>query len=51
MQNIASHATQGITLPLPKKTHAHIIYMFKQQMYLLKKCLNVRVDTFYLFFY
>jgi hypothetical protein len=40
--DIVSRATRGITLPSPKKTRAHIVHMFKQQMYLLKKHLNVR---------
>ncbi|KAH9056773.1 hypothetical protein EDB87DRAFT_1566061 [Lactarius vividus] len=41
MMDIASRATRGITLLSPKKTRAHIIHMFKQQMILLKKRLNV----------
>ncbi|KAH8982577.1 hypothetical protein EDB92DRAFT_2040844, partial [Lactarius akahatsu] len=43
MMDIMSQATCGITLPAPKKTHGHIVHMFKQQMFLLKKCLNVCV--------
>jgi hypothetical protein len=46
MLEITSHATQDVTLPLPKKTCTHIVHMFKQQMYLLKKCLNVCIDTY-----
>ena len=36
----------GITLPSPKKTRARIVHMFKQQMYLLKKRLSMRIHTF-----
>ncbi|KAH9007574.1 hypothetical protein EDB84DRAFT_1264729, partial [Lactarius hengduanensis] len=42
MLDIASRATRGVTLPSPKKTRSRIIFMFKQQMILLKKRLNVR---------
>ncbi|KAI9436263.1 hypothetical protein H4582DRAFT_1816874, partial [Lactarius indigo] len=45
MMDTTSQATHGITLPAPKKTCGCIIHMFKQQMFLLKKCLNVRVPT------
>ncbi|KAI9429390.1 hypothetical protein H4582DRAFT_1826839 [Lactarius indigo] len=48
MIDIASRATRSITLPAPKKTRGRIIHMFKQQMFLLKKRLNVCVPTYQL---
>ncbi|KAH8980380.1 hypothetical protein EDB86DRAFT_2813725 [Lactarius hatsudake] len=46
MMDIASRATRGITLPAPKKTRGRIVHMFKQQMFLLKKRLNVCVSAY-----
>ncbi|KAH8981786.1 hypothetical protein EDB86DRAFT_2812693, partial [Lactarius hatsudake] len=43
MIDITSRATRGITLPAPKKTRTLVIHMFKQQMFLLKKRLNIRI--------
>lgn len=47
MLDIASRAppSRGVTLPSPKKTRAQIIHTFKQQMYLLRDRLNVRVQS------
>jgi hypothetical protein len=46
MVDIASRATRSVTLPSPKVMRARIIHTFKQQMFMLKKCLTVRVHTF-----
>jgi hypothetical protein len=45
MLDIASRASHGVTLPSPKKTRVRIINMFKQQMYMLRDRLNVRVHA------
>jgi hypothetical protein len=47
MVNIASRATRSVTLPSPKVMRARIIHTFKQQMFMLKKRLMVRVHTFH----
>src|SRR6266404_2286176 len=41
MINLTSHASRDVMIPAPKKTRARIIYMFQQQMYMLRKRLNV----------
>ena len=51
MLDVASQVTHGITLPSPKKTRAHIIHMFKQQMVLLWAHLNVSLNILSLFLF
>ena len=45
MLNIGSQASKGVSLLSPKKTHVHIINMFKLQMYILRDHLNVSVHN------
>ena len=43
MINIASRASRGVKLPSLKQTRGHIIKTFKEQVFILRDCLNVSI--------